>query len=187
MTALEQSQHDRRRRVVLWSAVFLTLSLLLILTVRSHLNPRREGATGHATSSTLPSAPIISGGGGRTIGAGTAPRMGFTMTARLTGGPLRLGEARTLRVILDNPAPWPMRVMSIGVTPQRPTLTGCQASWVHVGRHLASDGPALIVAARHVGHIDLSIGLVDLPSTNQDACKGARFPLVLAGWARKAT
>jgi hypothetical protein len=185
MTALQEPQHARRRRVVLWSGLLLALALLL--TRCEYAKPSGKGTTGHSPSSAAPSTPIISGGGGTIGAAGAVPGEGFTMVATLTGRQLRPGQTRTLRVAVSNPASRPIQVLTIDVTPQRPSTVGCQASWVQVGRYRANNGPGVKVGARQSSYINVSISLVDLPDINQDACKGARFPLALAGTARQTS
>jgi hypothetical protein len=72
----------------------------------------------------------------------------------------------------------------VRATPRSPSVTGCLASWVSVSSYDASRDGSLRVPARGDATLTLTFELVDLASTNQNACQGATFPLSLGGTGR---
>lgn len=137
-----------------------------------------DGSTSGGTGSGDGQGPTIGSGTGSVDGSAGSP---FRLTAALVGGPILLGEKRTLRVSVTNPNARPLVVTTVSTTVLTPSRAGCQASWLTVGDYSAAAGPAVRVAARGTAVIDVGFELVDLAGTNQNACQGSTFPLSLKG------
>jgi hypothetical protein len=122
----------------------------------------------------------LAGTGNGAVDAGA--RSAFTMTATVQGGPLLIGSKRLLHVSIANPNSAAITVVGVKVTTGTPNKAGCRAEWLRVG--IYSGLPKLTVAAHGRASLALPIELVDLPTTNQNACQNAQFPLHLSGTAR---
>lgn len=114
---------------------------------------------------------------------GTAVRS-LDFRASLPSGPLVLGEPGSLVITVVNPNDADITVQSVTVDVLSPTEEGCLAEWLSVGDYSAATDPPLIVGANGTARLVVPYMLVDLASTNQDACKGAAFPLSITGSGR---
>ncbi len=104
--------------------------------------------------------------------------------ASLPSGPLVLGEPGSLVITVVNPSDAEIAVQAVEVTVLPPSEEGCLAEWLTVGGYTAATDPPLVVAANGTGRLVVPYMLVDLATTNQDACKGASFPLSISGTGR---
>lgn len=150
--------------------------------------PSTGGGTGGGTSGGGTGGGNASGGGtsdgsgnGTVDGSDARP---FTMTATLGGAPVLIGEKRDLTVTVRNPNGSPLDLRSVAATPRTPSASGCLASWVSVSSYDASRDPAVRVPARGTATVTLTFELLNLATTNQNACQGSAFPLALSGSGR---
>jgi hypothetical protein len=104
--------------------------------------------------------------------------------ASLPSGPLVLGEPGSLVITVVNPNDADIAVQSVIVDVLQPSEEGCLAEWLSIGDYSAATDPPLVVAADGTARIVVPYMLVDLATTNQDACKGASFPLSISGSGR---
>jgi hypothetical protein len=104
--------------------------------------------------------------------------------ASLPSGPLVLGEPGSLVITVVNPSGSAIAVQSVEVSVLPPSEEGCLAEWLTVGGYTAATDPPLLVAANGTVRLVVPYMLVDLATTNQDACKGASFPLSITGTGR---
>lgn len=104
--------------------------------------------------------------------------------ASLPSGPLVLGEPGSLVITVVNPNDADIAVQLVTVDVLQPSEEGCLAEWLTVGGYAAATDPPLVVAADSTTRLVVPYMLVDLPTTNQDACKGASFPLSISGSGR---
>ncbi len=132
-------------------------------------------------------AVAATGTGSITAGGKPAASTPFRLTASIVRPLAAPGSAGVLRITVTNPGSRTLEVTSVDVQPGRPSARGCLTEWLTVGRFRSGSGQRLVVAAGRSASIDLRIGLVNLPDVNQDACKGARFPLSLSGSARETS
>ena len=95
--------------------------------------------------------------------------------------PLQPGASRTLFVTVYNPNPFAAQLYRIDVEVGIPSNTACSPEWVNVGHYLYGTGPKQMIPATSSVQVELPIELVDLATTDQSACKGATFPLLLTG------
>ena len=104
--------------------------------------------------------------------------------ASLPSGPLVLGEPGSLVITVVNPNDSDIAVQSVTVDVLAPSEEGCLAEWLTVGGYSAATDPPLSVEANGTARLVVPYMLVDLATTNQDACKGASFPLSITGSGR---
>lgn len=104
--------------------------------------------------------------------------------ASLPSGPLVLGEPGSLVITVVNPNDSDIVVQSVTVDVLSPSEEGCLAEWLTVGGYSAATDPPLSVDANGTARLVVPYMLVDLAATNQDACKGASFPLSITGSGR---
>jgi hypothetical protein len=104
--------------------------------------------------------------------------------ASLPSGPLVLGESGSLVITVVNPNDTAMAVQYVTVDVLPPSEQGCLAEWLTVGDYSAATDPPLSVEANGTARLVVPYLLVDLERTNQDACKGASFPLSISGSGR---
>ena len=173
MTTQQQSPVDRhrhrhRRRAIGWWVGALLLAIDTAWMFQTF-------ATGGTTGPT-----DVGTGVGSTLHG-----QQFTMGAQIVGGPLLLGQPRTLQVIIANPNHSPILVNAIDVSVNPPSAPGCPASWFQTGRYAATASPALVVAGGGTNDMGVAITLVNLPTVNQNACKSAQFSVSLTGSARQ--
>ena len=117
-------------------------------------------------------------------GRGSAPAAKhphFTMTSRLVRK-LVPGAKRSLWVHVHNPNGQRLQVTRVSVEVQKPDKVGCPVRWVTAEHYQWAEGdPKFYVKAHHTRSVLLHLRLINLPTTNQDACIGATFPLKFAG------
>lgn len=104
--------------------------------------------------------------------------------ASLPSGPLVLGEPGSLVITVVNPNDSDIVVQTVTVDVLSPSEEGCLAEWLTVGGYSAATDPPLSVQANGTARLVVPYMLVDLAATNQDACKGASFPLSITGSGR---
>lgn len=124
----------------------------------------------------------VGGSGSGTVSGDQA--RDFRLSSTALGGPLFPGAPGQLRVVITNPNPTTLTVRTIGVTVKTPSPSTCKSAWFTVGDYDASTDPALTVAPNGSSVLLLPIELIDLPTTNQNACQGATIPLSLSGTGR---
>lgn len=111
----------------------------------------------------------------------------FPMTGTVLG-PLYPGARRTLRVTATNPNSQDVQVLTVTATAEDPEAAGCDAGWVVVdGYTYAGGAPVIVTGKGGTATLDLTVGMVNLPDVNQDACKGTTFHLSLSGSARSTS
>jgi hypothetical protein len=152
-------------------------------------SPTGTGAGNGAGTGNGTGSGIGKGGGngnGNDNGSGkpSAAPHAFTMSGVVTGT-LAPGNPLTLRVTIANPNSQDIQVLEARANIGTPSRTGCLPSWVAVAPYLYAGGPQVIVPGRGSRTLDLPIQMTNLPTTNQDACKGATFPIALTGSARQ--
>lgn len=136
------------------------------------------GTSGSGSGSGNAQGPTTGSGTGTITGGTGTP---FALTAVATGGPIMLGEKRTLRITITNPNARPLTVRAVTPRALAPSKSGCESAWLSVGGYDSARDPAVVVSARGSSVIDVSLELVDQPTTNQNACQGSTFPLSLSG------
>jgi hypothetical protein len=148
-------QHTRPRRVVLWGAV-----AVLFVTVSS----------GVAMAQKPPPDGTV------TLGAGT-----FSLSGKVVGHPLTIGQSSTLLVTVKNPTTSSLRVTALSARSVSIFNKTCKGAWVQVRRYAASATLGAFVPAKSTRSIRMSIRLANIPGVNQDGCKNIKLPLVLSG------
>jgi hypothetical protein len=111
----------------------------------------------------------------------------FAMTAELLDA-LAPGAERVLRVTVSNPNNQTIRLLEVGAAVGTPNAPGCDPDWVTVtGFAHVAGATERVVVANGTQTLDLGIRMINLSQTNQDACKGASFPLRLSGRAEQVS
>ena len=127
------------------------------------------------------------GNNGNGNGAGTNPGHPLTLSGTVTGR-VAPGSPATLTVAIDNPNNQDIVVTSLTGTitsvtslnlPGRPT---CSTSWYSVGTFTGSKP----IAKNKSGTISVPLTLTDLPTTNQDNCKGSTVQFSFTAQAQQA-
>jgi hypothetical protein len=139
------------------------------------------GASGDGEGSGVVTGGVNGEGSGDIAGGEALP---FRLSASALGGPLVPGQERQLRVVVTNPNPSTLTVRTIEVTVKTPTPATCNAAWFTVGDYNATSDAALAVVPQGSSVVLLPIELVNLATTNQNACQGATIPLSLTGTGR---
>ena len=147
-------QHTRPRRVVLWGAV-----AVLFVSVSS----------GVAMAQKPPEGPV-------TLGTST-----FSLSAKVVGHPLTIGQYSTLLVTVKNPTTSSLRVTALSARSVSIFNKTCKGAWVQVRRYAASATLGALVPAKGTRSIRMSIRLANVAGVNQDGCKNVKLPLVLSG------
>jgi hypothetical protein len=96
-------------------------------------------------------------------------------------GSLVPGVQRTMFVTVFNPNAFATQLYRVDVEVGGSSNAQCLSDWVNVGKYLYTSGAPTMINAQSSAQIELPIKLLDLPSVNQDACKGATFTLSLSG------
>lgn len=176
--AVQHSQHSRqsnraaRGQRLLAGAVITVLVLGSVVAAHAIVHDRRGPVIGQDTTS------VISANGQH-----ANKKLG--VRAKVIDGPLIPGVKRTLRVRLINHLPDQLFVTRVVVRAKKPTASGCKAAWVKEGFFkTGKKHHALKLKPRHKHILRLPIRLKNLPTVNQDACKGARFPLLVTATSR---
>ena len=169
---------DRAFPVVLVAA-FLVLSACAAFAVIM-----TNGPDGRAVAAPVV-PPIVTGATDASLGADTPDKAleELTFAAAMPEGPVVIGEPGRLVVTVGNPHEHAIRLDSLDVQVREPSNPGCRAEWLSVGEYSADD-QSITIPAGESARITLSYTLVDLVGTNQDACKGAEFPLSITGTGR---
>ena len=172
-----------RPRMPRWLAVALTLAVALGLVAVGGLVTHGHSADG-ATSAGDPTVIL---GYDDSSAAELGVKQHLRLTSRVVGGPLYPGVRRTLRIKVDNPYHFAVRVMQVSAKTRSTTAAGCRPAWFRstsFATHTLRKG--LLVKPHRKGVKRLRIVLVNLPTVNQDACQSARFTLSLRAVARRA-
>lgn len=147
--------HTRPRRVVLWGAV-----AVLFMTISGGVAMAQKPP---------PEGPV-------TLGTGN-----FSLSAKVVGHPLTIGQYSTLLVTVKNPTTASMRVTSLSARSVSIFNKTCKGAWVQVRRYAANATMGALVPARGTRSIRMSIRLANIPGISQDGCKNINLPLVLSG------
>jgi hypothetical protein len=107
------------------------------------------------------------------------------LEATVPGGPIVLGEPGKIVVTITNPHEYAVSLDRVEVRVLEPSRPECRAEWLAVDDYTAGVDGAVSVPAQGAASITLRYKLIDLAGTNQDGCKGARFPLALEGSGRR--
>ncbi len=108
----------------------------------------------------------------------------LSFDAALPTGPLVLGQPGSLVITVTNARDVPVMLTALDIDVLPPAVEGCRADWLDVGGYSERTDPPVRIAARGSARITVSYTLVNLPDVNQDACKGASFPLSIVGSGR---
>jgi hypothetical protein len=148
-------QHTRPRRVVLWSAVAVLL-VAVVGGVAVAQKPPPEGKV--------------------TLGNST-----FSLSGKIVGHPLTIGQYSTLLVTVKNPTTSAIRVTALNARAVSVFNKNCKGAWIQVRRYAASATLGALVPAKGQRGVRMSIRLANIPGVNQDACKSLKLPMVLSG------
>jgi hypothetical protein len=148
-------QHTRPRRVVLWSAVAVLL-VTVVGGVAVAQKPPPEGKV--------------------TLGNST-----FSLSGKIVGHPLTIGQYSTLLVTVKNSTSASLRVTALNARSVSVFNKTCKGAWLLVRRYAANAALGALVPAKSTRSIRMSIRLANLPGVNQDGCKNIKLPLVLSG------
>jgi hypothetical protein len=108
----------------------------------------------------------------------------LTFDADLASGPLVLGQPGSLVITVTNTHDEPVLLTSVDVSVLPPAVEGCRADWLDIGGYSERTDAPVRIDAGDSAQITLAYRLVNLPDVNQDACKGASFPLSIVGTGR---
>jgi hypothetical protein len=166
----------------------LVVSLLVLSACTAFAVVMTNGPDGRAVAQAV-APPTVTGGTDVTVGAAapteaSEPSRTLQFQAALPSGPLVIGTTGSLVVTITNPYDQPIRLDSLTVAVGQPSEPGCLAEWFSVGDYSAAVDAAIQVPPHESARIPVPYTLVDLANTNQDACKGATFPLAISGSGR---
>ncbi len=113
-----------------------------------------------------------------------APQESLRLTAALPEGPVVIGVPGRLVITVTNPTDQPIILDDLAIDVLEPSRAGCRAEWFTVGVDASATAAEVRVPAGESARIPVTYTLVDLEGTNQDACKGATFPLSISGSGR---
>lgn len=161
--------------------VVLVVSFLVLSACAGFAVIMTNGPDYRAAAQPAPT-PVVSGGtsvslSGQDSDTSLEP---LAFAAAMPSGPIVIGEPGRLVVTVDNPHEHAIRLDELDVTVLEPSVPGCRAEWFTVGGWSPDDAPVTIPPGESA-RITLPYSLVDLVGTNQDACKGAEFPLSITG------
>lgn len=162
MTGSTHTLHTRKARVLFWS---VAASLVLLVVA--------GGIALALPSQRPPHDDVVR------LGSGTT----FTLSAKMVGAPLRIGNSSTLLVTVKNPSASAMRVTSLNARAVSIFNQKCKGAWIQVRRYTASAALGAYVPPRTTRTVRLTIRLANIPGVNQDACKNVNLPIVLSGQA----
>ena len=179
-------KHEERRRSERAFPVMLVVSFLVFSACAAFAVVMTNGPDGRAAADPLPE-PTLAGGTSVLAGDRTDKTTeALEVSAAMTGGSsLTLGEQGRLVITVTNPHEHAIVIDQLDVKVQEPPLApGCRPEWLRIGTFGAAD--EVTIAPGDMARVALPYELVDLPTVNQDACKGAEFPLLITGSGRPA-
>lgn len=175
---------------LLWSSSAVALIGAVVVgaavyTLTTSSSPTRPAAAPPGQNGNL-SGTANGNGTGKGNGNGTSGHP-LTVTGAVSGS-LAPGLPRTLTVTVDNARNQAVNLRS--VTASITSVTGgsdstkppCSRDWFSVGSY-AGNQP---IAKGQKGQVELPLTLTNLPSVNQDNCKGARYSLAFTATADQA-
>lgn len=178
-------KHEERRRSERAFPVLLVVSFLVFSACAAFAVVMTNGPDGRAAADPLP-VPTLAGGTSVLAGqGGDKTAEALEVSATMTGGELLIGESGALVITVTNPHAHTVVIDQVDVRVQEPpSAPGCKAAWLKVGSFGADD--EVQIPSGDTARLTLPYELLDLPLVNQDACKGAEFPLVISGSGRPA-
>ena len=178
-------KHEERRRSERAFPVMLVVSFLVFSACAAFAVVMTNGPDGRAQADPLPEPTLV---GGTSVIAGDRTDKtteALEVSASMSGGDLQLGESGLLVITVANPHEHAVVIDQLAVTVQAPPAApGCNPAWLRVGAFGSDD--EVTIAPGGTARLTLPYELLDLPSVNQDACKGAEFPLLISGSGRPA-
>ena len=165
--------------------MLLALAAPALVWATSGQDPQAVASPGGTISGGTTSNGNGPGGGnnGSGGGNGASPNPGHPIT--LTGtvvGVVRPGAPATLVVDVRNQNNQDILVTSVTGTVTSASRAGCDPAWYSVGTWSGSS----TIRKNASGQVSVPLLLADLPTTNQDACKGATVQLAFTAQARQA-
>jgi hypothetical protein len=149
-------------------------------------------ATTPTSNAAQPSSPALGGGnvssnGNNGNGGNGNPGHAITLTGAVVGK-ISLGTPATLTVTISNPNNQDIVVTSVTGAITSVTSAGlvgrpaCSTSWYSVGTFTGAKN----VAKNASGQVSVPLSLTNLPSTNQDNCKGSTVQFSFTAQAQQA-
>jgi hypothetical protein len=177
-------KHDAGRRADHAFPVMLVIAFLVLSACAAFAVIMTNGPDYRAAAEPV-APPIVTGGVSTSLGGPDPDKTPETLefAAAMPEGSVVIGEPGRLVVTISNPHEHPIRLDSLDVTVLEPSRPGCRAEWLSVSEY-ATDTAPVTIPAKESARITLGYTLVDLVGTNQDACKGATFPLSISGSGR---
>lgn len=176
-----EHKHEGGRRSRRTFPVMLIVSFLVLSSCAGFAVIMTNGPSFRAAAEPAP-IPTLGGLASTTI-SGVGGGLDKTLeplefSAATPRGPIILGQPGTLVLTVDNPHSHAVSLEQVDVEVLEPSEPGCRAEWLRVEDFGSA---AVVVPAQGSARVTLRYTLVDLPSINQDACKGADFPLSITG------
>ena len=176
-------QHEAARRRDHAFPVMLVVAFLVQSACAAFAVIMTNGPDGRAAAEQIP-VPTISGAAGLAVDTSadkTVEPLDFGVA--MPGGPVVIGQPGHIVVTIANPHAHAVELDALDVEVSAPEVSGCRAEWLAIESY-RPDGAPITVPARGTANISLHYELRDLPGVNQDACKGAEFPLTINGSGR---
>jgi hypothetical protein len=141
-----------------------------------------SAAVALTVSSAITARHAVTGKSVAAMAKGLAGKSKAKLSAKVLKGPLLPGAKHPLKVTIANPTSKSMLVSGITVKAAKPKgFPGCKPSWVKATPFKAKKKIKPLVVKPHKKVVKkLSISFTNLTTVNQDACKGARFPLKIS-------
>lgn len=158
------------RLAVAASLAAAALVLVLLVALTSGPADQVAAAPAHLTGGT----DLAGGSSGD-----ESSSLGFS--AALPDGPIQIGARGELAITVSNPREQPLLLEGVSVSVTGTSEVGCRAEWLVVQPYRPRREHALTIPPGETSRVLLSYTLTDIPGTNQDACKGARFSLSITG------
>jgi len=169
-------QGGRRRSrdlPVFLSASFLGLALVLLLITLFAGSPADQVSAD--TGAHLAGGTNVAG----LAPDGTSGELAFS--AALVDGPIKLGQPGHLSVTVRNPSDSAVILEGIRVEVAATSPSECRAEWLVVSPYRPRRSDVVTIPAGASSAVLLPYLLANAVDTNQDACKGAEFSLVISG------